>query len=90
MVRTAIADQTAGRRLPQSLECCSPRRIYDFLFVAPTVGVASTFLKGPVDTRDTRMLDVTAHRHNKNFKARFAKAHICMGVKPIRGCICTR
>jgi hypothetical protein len=47
-----------------------------FSFVAPTVGVASTFLKGPVDspqvgTRMLRMLDVTAQQ--KIFESVYAK-----------------
>ena len=37
----------ARRRLPQSLECCSPRRISDFLLIAPAVGVTSHCLGGP-------------------------------------------
>jgi hypothetical protein len=61
-----------------------PSQNYDLLFVAPTVGVASTFLKGPVDPVKYVKLDVTARYHNKNLKARYAKAQ----MQKAKACLC--
>jgi hypothetical protein len=68
--------KTGREHTDQDLKCCSPRRIYDFLVVAPPVGVASTFLKGPVDP--VRYVNARCHcaLSQQKFKARYAEAQM--------------